>query len=110
MGSNPPPPPGGSLSTEHDSKPLEALIAQRREALKRLRDAGINPYPYAFACTHSAADLLKEFQSLAAEQTSEKAVRTAGRLMTMRDMGKSCFAHLADGTDRLQIYVKKDVV
>ena len=30
--------------------------------------------------------------------------------MTVRDMGKSCFAHLADGPHRMQIYVKKDVV
>src|SRR5438552_17423393 len=30
--------------------------------------------------------------------------------MTLRDMGKSCFAHVADGPHRMQIYVKKDVV
>src|SRR5258708_14539390 len=30
--------------------------------------------------------------------------------MTVRDMGKSCFANIADGSDRIQIYVKKDLV
>src|SRR6202051_3385347 len=37
-------------------------------------------------------------------------VRTAGRLMTLRHMGKAGFAHLQQSGERLQIYVKKDAV
>src|SRR6202051_3609139 len=37
-------------------------------------------------------------------------VRTAGRLMTLRHMGKAGFAHLQQNGERLQIYVKKDAV
>jgi lysyl-tRNA synthetase class 2 len=40
----------------------------------------------------------------------EKAVAIAGRLMTVREMGKSIFADLRDGTDRFQIYVQKNVL
>jgi lysyl-tRNA synthetase class 2 len=106
----PPVAPGAQKPDDEASKPLEQIIAQRREKIKKLEAAGINPFPYSFNRSHTLAQVLKEFESITGEQTSETVVRTAGRLMTMRDMGKSCFAHIADGTDRLQIYVRKDVV
>ena len=40
----------------------------------------------------------------------EKQFRLAGRLMLLREFGKASFAHLQDGTSRLQIYVQKQVV
>ena len=36
--------------------------------------------------------------------------RPAGRLMVMRDMGKSCFAKIQDQTGMIQLYVRKDVL
>jgi len=107
------PKPGAPAASTSDlpSAPLESLIAQRRENLKRLTDQGINPYPYSYARTHSVAALLKEYAAAALpEHGSDQVVRTAGRILTVRDMGKSCFAHIMDGSARLQIYVKKDVV
>lgn len=92
------------------SVPLESIIAQRRDTLKRIQDRGITAYPYTFERTHRVPDLMKEFEGPMPETGSEKLVRIAGRIMTVRDMGKSCFANLADGPDRIQIYVKKDVV
>lgn len=89
---------------------LDTQLLQRRETLKRLSEAGINPYPYTFNRTHNITELLQAFNGPLPEHGSEEIVRTAGRVMTLRDMGKSCFAHLSDGADRLQIYVKKDVV
>lgn len=83
---------------------------QRRETLQRLRDRGIDPYPHRFESTHTLARLLSDFEGPLPEQGSEQGVRAAGRVMTLRDMGKSCFAHIADGTERLQVYVKKDIV
>ncbi len=96
-----PPPPAASLET---------LIAQRREKLKKLAEKGINPYPYHFDRTHTVAALAKNFADSLPEHGSDQTIRTAGRMMTVRDMGKSCFAHIADGPHRMQIYVKKDVV
>src|ERR1700728_4572934 len=107
------PKPGAPAASTSDlpSAPLESLIAQRRENLKRLTSQGINPYPYSYSRTHSVAALLKEYAAATLpEHGSEPVVRTAGRILTVRDMGKSCFAHIMDGSARLQIYVKKDVV
>jgi len=90
--------------------PLETLITQRREKLKTLAQKGINPYPYHFDRTHAIAALSKDFSGPLPEHGSDQTIRTAGRVMTVRDMGKSCFANIADGPHRIQIYVKKDVV
>ena len=95
---------------EPSATPLETLIAQRREKLKELAKRGIDPYPYHFDRTHTVAALLKTFEGPLPEHGSEERIRSAGRVMTVRDMGKSCFAHIADGPLRMQIYVKKDVV
>jgi lysyl-tRNA synthetase class 2 len=107
-------PPTASASPSGDNeppkKPLEAIIAQRREALKRITDSGINAYPYHFERTHTVKEILQEFEPLTGESHSEKVIRTAGRLLTVRDMGKTCFGVIADSTERLQIYVKKDVI
>ena len=89
---------------------LETLIALRREKLKTLSDKGVNPYPYHFDRTHPVSELIKDFSGPLPEHGSDQTIRTAGRVMTIRDMGKSCFATIADGPYRMQIYVKKDVV
>jgi lysyl-tRNA synthetase class 2 len=95
---------------EDHATPIETLIAQRREKLKTLAAKGINPYPYHFDRTHTVAALARDFACVLPEHGSEQTIRTAGRVVTVRDMGKSCFAHIADGPDRIQIYVKKDIV
>ncbi len=95
---------------DQPATPLETLLAQRREKLKELAKKGVNAYPYHFERTHAVAQLLNVFSGPLPEHGSTETIRTAGRVMTVRDMGKSCFAHIADGPHRVQIYVKKDVV
>lgn len=110
---NPRTPNSGAAGSQSPSTPtpsLESLMLQRRESLRRLKNRGLDPYPYAFSRTHTPAELLRGFQGPLPEEGSDQVIRTAGRLLTLRDMGKSCFAHLAEGPDRLQIYVRKDVV
>src|SRR5580704_6277670 len=92
------------------SESLETQLLQRRETLKRLGETGIEAYPYSYVRTHSVAQLLSTFSGPLPEHGSDQVIRTAGRVMTVRDMGKSCFATIADGPHRVQIYVKKDVV
>ena len=83
----------------------DPLVEQRIRKLKELRELGINPYPYSFDRTHMASDILGSFDTL--EGTG---VRVAGRLLTIRIMGKASFAHLLDQSGRIQIYVRRDLV
>ena len=92
------------------SESLETQLLQRRETLKRLGETGIEAYPYSYVRTHTVAQLQATFSGPLPEHGSDEVVRTAGRVMTVRDMGKSCFATIGEGSDRIQIYVKKDVL
>lgn len=81
---------------------------QRILKLAQLREMGIDPYPPRVQHTHTAAEAIAAFQ--AAKEGERAYVQVAGRLMSSRVMGKSSFAHIADGSGRVQIYVRQDVV
>ncbi len=82
-----------------EERPLREL---RLEKLARLRELGADPYAVEkFPVDGSAEGLLASFDE-------GKAVSFAGRLVSMRLMGKAAFAHLSDGDDRIQGYFKKD--
>lgn len=91
---------------------LNEFVKIRLEKLKSLREKGINPYPSAvFPQTHHSAEIANLYQHLqAGEHHEAEKVSMAGRLMTIRGMGKSSFAHLQDAKGRIQIYVRLDVV
>ena len=91
------------MSTQHLSE--QEII--RREKKDELEKLGINPYPpEAFPVTHTAAQIKNTFSQETKEQFSD--ISFAGRIMSVRDMGKASFAVLQDHTGRIQIYVKRD--
>jgi len=76
----------------------------RREKLAQLREMGIETYPAAeFKTTSTAEEILKDFQD-------GKQVKLAGRMMSVRLMGKASFAELQDSTGRIQIYIARDSI
>jgi len=81
---------------------------QRLEKLEALREQGIDPYPARFLVTHTTSQAQQAF--LDDEDNDEQVVRTAGRLMAVRVMGKASFAHIQDGSGRLQLYLRQDEV
>lgn len=79
----------------------------RRDALKKLEELGIDPYPAAeFPVNMMAADLKKRF----ADGEELKDVVLAGRMMSSRIMGKASFAELQDSSGRVQIYIARDEI
>lgn len=85
---------------------LDELREQRLEKLETLRKDGINPYPYTFNQTHFTADIIESFS----EKTEGKKVSVAGRLLSIRKMGKASFCHLRDKSGKIQLYIRKDKV
>lgn len=78
----------------------------RRQKLAEIRALGIEPYPAEeIKVSHFAADIKRDFVE-GTEGFSE--VYLAGRLMSVRDMGKACFAELKDSSGRIQVYVRRD--
>ena len=88
-------------ASEDRPKPIRDRFAK----LEALRELGIEPFAYSYSPTHEMAAALDAFDEAATEPVR---VRVAGRMLSLRDMGKSAFAHLGDHTGRLQIYCKHD--
>ncbi len=76
---------------------------QRIENMRKLEEAGQAPFGTAFERTGRLADIRESFEE-------GRSVRAAGRVTALRDMGKSVFAHIQDGSGTFQIYLKRDVV
>ncbi|GHT69570.1 lysine--tRNA ligase [Bacteroidia bacterium] len=78
----------------------------RREAVDKIREMGVNPYPAeGFAVNANTAQIAKEFS---AEQKNFQDVRLAGRMMSRRIMGSASFFELQDEHGRIQVYVRRD--
>jgi lysyl-tRNA synthetase class 2 len=77
---------------------------QRLEKLEQLQEQGVEPYPARVERTHTTAEALALFQ----EEEEDLHVVVAGRLTSIRVMGKSTFAHIRDGAGRLQVYLRYD--
>lgn len=77
---------------------------QRLDKLRKLRKLKINPYPYKFEKNTTTREILSEFKNI------KKPVSVAGRIITIRRMGKASFAHIQDQEGKIQIYLKQDTL
>ncbi len=73
----------------------EQIINERKRKLKEIKNLGINPYPSKSDKKQNCSECLKSKIGVK--------VKTAGRLMTKRDLGKIAFCNLKDGTGEIQI-------
>ncbi|WP_314061610.1 lysine--tRNA ligase [Empedobacter brevis] len=74
----------------------------RREKLQQLRDLGVEPYPAEeFVVTSNSKEIKEKYEE-------GKVVKLAGRLMSVRVMGKASFAELQDSEGRIQVYISRD--
>jgi len=83
---------------------LNALMLRRREELEELKRRGINPYPYLFHRTDFSADIIKSFS----DDSPQRNVAIAGRIVSIRRMGKASFCHIQDSRGKIQVYLKRD--
>ena len=81
--------------------------AVRRAKLAEMRAAGFDPFRASFTTTHFSQEAIAAYTD---GQDNAVAVAVAGRLVTIRDMGKSQFVKILDQQGQIQLYVKKDVI
>jgi len=86
------------LSLEQD------LLAQRLKRIGEIEALGYRPYGSRFDFTHTVPEILSAYGNATAEElASRPQVKIAGRVHTLRRMGKAGFAHLMQNGERLQI-------
>ena len=98
------------MNDETGSTNLESFRERRLQEISRLRDAGVNPYPYRFDRTHALAEIRGAHASLAPGTETAATVAVCGRVMLKRDQGKLIFITVRDRSDELQLFVSKAVV
>lgn len=99
-----------SIEEKNSSAPAESLdhvMRARMNKLDRLAELGVDPYPHNFSKDHTVEEVIADFDALAESGESR---RIAGRLMSIRLMGKVAFAHLLEENHRIQLYFKKDQI
>jgi len=88
----------------HQQQDLREILQIRRDKLKALQDAGMNPFEITrYDVTHHAQEVKDHFDALEGQTVS-----LGGRLMSKRGMGKVSFCDLQDKSGRIQIYARKD--
>lgn len=80
---------------------VDRLMEARLQKLDRLRKEGLEPYPPRTKRTHTSTAAIAAF-----EKDGDVRVSVAGRLRSIREMGKTIFAHIEDGEGKLQLYFR----
>jgi lysyl-tRNA synthetase class 2 len=88
------------------------LFDQRVQRIREIEALGFQAYGHRFDFTHTVPAILASESAKTAEELEALKPRViiAGRIQTVRRMGKAGFLHLTQQGERLQIYVRKDAV
>ncbi len=81
------------------SSRLERITSQRLESLNRIKEKGIDPYPHCYHPSHA----IKEAVALFERGEKAENISLAGRIMARRSMGKMIFADIRDGSGKIQL-------
>ncbi len=84
-----------------NQKSLNQIISYRLEKLEELKKMGIDPYPHKYSPTHFSSEIIIDFSNL-----NKQDVDVAGRIMSIRKMGKASFFDIQDSLGKIQIFIK----
>ena len=101
-------------STSESQPDENKLIAERREKLRALHEAGI-AFPNDFKPDAFAGDLQREYEDRDAWPAEKiealaRRVKLGGRIMSRRDTGKLAFVHVQDVSGRIQLFIQVNAV
>jgi len=87
------------------------LLKQRHDRIAQIEALGFAAYGQRFDFTHTIPDILRDYSAKTAEELEPRVkVRIAGRIQTVRRMGKAGFMHLLQNGEKLQVYIRRDAV
>ena len=80
---------------------LQEIVKFRLKKLKSIKDNSIDPYPYNYSVHNKIIDILNDSSGYI-----DKIIKIAGRIISLRKMGKSTFLNIQDMYGKIQIYIK----
>ena len=86
-------------------------IASRQAKLERLRERGIDPYPPRYRRTCNNATASAVFEAVEAESrpaADAEGQSLAGRIVALRNMGRSAFLDLQDDSGSIQVLFRRN--
>ncbi|HEX6177218.1 MAG TPA: amino acid--tRNA ligase-related protein, partial [Thermoanaerobaculia bacterium] len=88
------------------------LLRVRREKLQRIIDLGYDAYPTRAETDTTIARVVEQYGGKSAQdlEAEQPRVKIAGRIMTIREFGKTAFLVLSEGAARVQVYCRKDTL
>ncbi len=91
---------------------MEEHTKIRLEKIEKIKELNIEPYPYEFDAQQNMTDIIDKFAGFNSDELEREnaIIKVAGRILSIRKMGKSAFLHIFDGEEKLQIYIRKDMV
>ena len=86
---------------------LDRVTEERLRTIRDLRSRGVEPYPHTYRPSHTAAEARALCER---EGERSQVVSLAGRVMARRKMGKMAFLDLKDGSGKLQVCLRRDLL
>jgi len=86
----------------------DEIIEQRKRKIAELTKAKIMPYAYRFDKKDNSSDIQERYAKLKPDERTKDTVKTAGRVMTIRDLGNLAFSTIQDGYGKVQIVLQKE--
>ncbi|MCL5105337.1 MAG: lysine--tRNA ligase [Armatimonadetes bacterium] len=103
---------------EQHEQPIDELIQARVEKLERMRELGRDPFAVERyeRCARVgeneiepfSTDVIAAYEANEGEGAPEVSVSLAGRVVSLRLMGKAAFVHIQDRKGKIQVYLKSD--
>ncbi len=91
---------------------LQANLDSRRAKLQRIRQRGVDPYPPRFKRSCTTDEAIKLFEAAEEAQAPDRAagISVAGRIVSMRVMGRAAFLDLRDASGTMQAMLRQNVL
>jgi lysyl-tRNA synthetase class 2 len=86
---------------------LERITEQRLDSLNRIRARGIDPYPHSYHPSHTIREAITLFEQ---QGKSSQDISLAGRIMSKRSIGKMAFFDIRDGSGKIQLSLRYDLL
>ena len=85
----------------NNQKQLKEIIKHRLDKLSAIKSSGINPFAYSYPKNINIEEIISN-----PDKYNDKEIKIAGRIISLRKMGKSTFLNLQDMNERIQVYLK----